>query len=417
MRFISNIKRHFPSNEGILKAVAVLAAFALFALNYGGWMREYRELPEVIYAESDTALSERLGSFSLDGVSVAAVSSGDETLGQGRVSCKLFNSIPIKSIPVFIGDRACLTPGGEAVGISIYTDGVLVVGVGSFADTDGKKVSPAADADIRAGDIILSINGNPIALSTQLQTELDRVGENANAKLLIERDGREKEMTVKPVRDESGKYRIGAWVRDSTIGIGTLSFYESSTGKYAALGHPVVDADTGKLLKVRNGKLVLASILGVTKGRQGVPGELHGTFGEYSTQIGNIVSNTELGICGMLNESAAMDLNGVPIWTAFPDEVHVGDATILTAASGEVAEYSCRIIKLGHQNEPVPKGIVIEITDERLISCTGGIVQGMSGSPILQDGKLVGAVTHVFVNDPLKGYGAYAYWMYNGFGG
>lgn len=165
------------------------------------------------------------------------------------------------------------------------------------------------------------------------------------------------------------------------------------------------------MISVSDGKLVAASILGVTKGRQGVPGELHGTFDSSSAEYGIVSANTELGVFGSASQSCPL-LCGDEIPVAFPDEVHTGEAVILSSASGIVEEYSCRIVKTGRQNAPAPKGIVVEITDRRLIELTGGIVQGMSGSPILQDGRIVGAVTHVFINDPLKGFGAYAYWMY-----
>ena len=398
----------------MIKSAAVLAAFLLTAFCHGQAMTGVRELPEAFYAESDAALRERIsGTFTAPGVSVTAESSADETLSS-TVSCRLLGVITVKKVPAYIGSRAELVPGGRAVGISIYTDGVLVVGTGSFVSESGRKLSPASDAGVKAGDVILSVNGTGISNSRELQALLDSP---ERAVLDIERSGERITLTVTPSRAETGEYRIGAWVRDSTVGIGTLSFYDRVTGLAAALGHAVVDADTGSLLKVKDGKLVAASVLGVTKGRSGAPGELHGTFDDGSFCIGSISANTELGIYGYLADGAKAFLAGEPVPVAFPDEAETGSAQIITPACGEPEIYSCRIIKTGRQNEPAPKGLVIEITDERLVSVTGGIVQGMSGSPILQNGRLVGVVTHVFVNDPLKGYGAYAYWMYKRFGG
>ncbi|MBO4563521.1 MAG: SpoIVB peptidase [Clostridia bacterium] len=396
-----------------VKVTAALFAFAIFAFGHSAPMREIRELPSAYYAESEQSLAKRLGASAFPHA-VTADSRYDETLGCRTVSIRLFGGIVVKSVPAFIGDKPMLVPGGSAVGISIYTEGVLVVGTGSFIDPDGRRVSPAAEAGIKAGDVILLVNGIPIATGKELSSLLGAV--QGAAVITVERAGERKEITVVPVDSDSGK-RIGAWVRDSTIGIGTLSFYERSSGLTAALGHAVLDADTGALLKVRNGELVLASILGVTKGAQGAPGELHGTFGDDSVKLGTIEGNTELGIFGRLYAGAAELLGGEEIPVAFPDEVHTGNAVIITSAFGEPEEFSCRIIRTGRQNGPAPKGLVIEITDPRLLEGTGGIVQGMSGSPVIQDGMLAGVVTHVFVNDPKKGYGAYAYWMYDLFGG
>ena len=289
------------------------------------------------------------------------------------------------------------------------------MGLSAFTDGSGKKVSPAADAGLKAGDVILFAGGTPVSTAKELEAALSKLG--GRAILVVERNGKRIEMTVSCGRTAEGEVRIGAWVRDSTVGIGTLSFYDESTGAIAALGHAVTDADTGALLKVRDGKLVIANILGVTKGQRGAPGELHGTFDENSPVIGSIPSNTELGIFGRSAEETRSLLLGEAIPVAFPDEVREGEAQILSYAGGELIAYSCRIIKTGRQDSPAQKGLVIEVSDERLIQLTGGIVQGMSGSPIIQDGKLVGAVTHVFLNDPLKGYGAYAYWMYSISGG
>ncbi len=399
-----------PTRKKAAAALAVLAAALLFAVNHTPFFTGLREAPEAVFAESEDAAAERLGwAGSLYGLTVAASGSQDETLGKKEIDCSLFG-VALKRIPAFIGERPYLVPGGQAVGISIYTEGVLVVGVGSVTGESGRRFDPASEAGIKPGDIIVSVNGSPVNDSKELKDMLD--ASDGSAQLLIERDGKSFETNVPVILSEDGSRRIGAWVRDSTVGIGTLSFYDADSGAYAALGHAVADADTGELLKVRDGKLVIASILGVTKGRRGAPGELHGTFDGASTALGSITGNTELGIAGSLAEEAIAMIGGEPIPVAFPDEVNTGSAVLIASVDGCVREYSCRIIKTGRQDEPAEKGIVVEVTDRELIEMTGGIVQGMSGSPVIQDGKLVGAVTHVFVNDPQKGYGAYAYWMY-----
>ncbi|MBO4384162.1 MAG: SpoIVB peptidase [Clostridia bacterium] len=404
------------SRPVVVKTLAVLLSFAVLSLNFGSFFSELRNIPDEVFAEDKSSLIEKLeGRFSFGKAVVSADSSFDESVGDTSVSYRLFGLITLKRVRAHVSDRAVLVPGGQAVGISIYTDGVLVVGMGSFLSLSGKTVSPAAEAGIEAGDIILSVNGVPISSSSELSGALSGCG--GRAVLTVERNGERMTVAISPAEAENGEYRIGAWVRDSTVGIGTLSFYDPSLSDSASLGHAVVDSDTGSLLKVKDGKLVLAQVIGVTRGRQGFPGELHGTFDGSSFVLGTIEANTLLGIFGKLTSEAAELIKADPIETAFPDEVRVGDATVLSSVDGTIREYSCRIVKTGKQYGPAPKGLVIEITDEALLELTGGIVQGMSGSPIIQDGRLVGVVTHVFVNDPKRGYGAYAYWIYKMIGG
>lgn len=400
----------------IVKSFAVILSFAVLSLNFGSFFTALRSVPDEIFAEDQPSLKDKLnGCYSLVNASVTAESSFDENVEKTLVSYRLFGLFTVKKVSAHISERAILVPGGQAVGISIYTDGVLVVGLGSFQSESGRLASPAREAGIEAGDIILSVNGIPISSSRELSQAVSAC--KGHADLLIERKAEKFTVSVDPVPGQDGEYRIGAWVRDSTIGIGTLSFFDRESFVSASLGHAVVDSDTGSLLKVRNGKLVLAEVVGVTPGRQGLPGELHGTFDESSTVLGSIVSNTVLGIFGKLGKEAIELLDREPIEIAFPDEVGTGDAVIYSSVDGTLKGYSCRIVKTGKQFEPAPKGLVIEITDKRLLELTGGIVQGMSGSPIIQDGRLVGAVTHVFVNDPKRGYGAYAYWIYKMIGG
>ncbi len=410
----------FKTGSWIIKSAAAFMAFACAALNYSPLMSGVRSMPGAYYAESGEQLAEAINGSSLPyGLTVAASGSSDESLtgASYTVECRLFGLITIKKAAAYIGQRAYLVPCGQPVGISIYTQGVLVVGLGSFADENGRDVSPAADAGLRAGDIILAANGQSVSTTAELQGLID--GCTGSVTLDIERAGTRRRLDVAPGSLSGGAgRRIGAWIRDSTVGIGTLSFYDPETGLIAALGHAVVDIDTGTLLKVRDGKLVRAQIIGVSRGRAGSPGELHGTFDNESIVIGTVCGNTELGIFGYAEDGFSPDALTAPVPVAYPDEVHTGAAVIYASVdNGGTAQYACRIVKTGRQLGPEQKGLVIEITDQALLDKTGGIVQGMSGSPILQDGRLVGVVTHVFVNDPKKGYGAYAYWMYDTFGG
>lgn len=408
-----------PFSDGfreIGKTAAILLAFSLIAFNFGPLMTGLRETPDAIYMEDYAELGDKLsGLFYMDGLSLSAQSRESETLSPMIVSYKLLGLLPLRKVAVYVDERPKLIPGGQPVGISIYTDGVLIVGVSGFMNAQGEYVSPAQKAGLKPGDIVLSVNGSPISSSEELKNALSDSPESV--RLLIERSGERFETELSPELSGSNEPRIGAWVRDSTVGVGTLSYYDPALGEFAALGHAVRDADTGSLLKVKDGRLVLADIIGVTVGRPGSPGELHGTFDSMSFPLGSVVSNTELGIFGKLYNEAASVLGGEALEVAFPDEVHTGEAYLLASADGEVRAYSCRIVKAGKQNEPAQKGLVIEITDARLKELTGGIVQGMSGSPVIQNGRLAGVITHVLVNDPLKGYGAYVYWMIKTNGG
>ena len=227
--------------------------------------------------------------------------SGDETLGAKRISVRLFNLFELANVPIYNQERAMLYPGGRAVGISINLRGLLIVGSGSFRNRDGRECCPAKRAGFRAGDVILSINGTAVSTSEEMQLAL-----NANpdsAQIVFERNNRRQTLTVKPEMGTDGKAKIGAWVRDSTVGIGTLSFVTEKEKASAALGHAVLDADTGSLLNVRKGEMVEADVLGVTKGSSGFPGELRGAFGAKSLRIGSIDVNTELGIFGIADSA------------------------------------------------------------------------------------------------------------------
>lgn len=392
---------------------AVLSAL-IAALNYSPVMRLARTMPDSFFAQDVEELDLKLGSVSDSyGLRRAAMvsASKDETLGEQTVSLKLFGILNVKSVPAYIGEKCRLYPCGNAIGISILTQGVLVVGNGSFTNASGHRCEPSKQAGLKPGDIILEVSGMKVTTSEELQIALN--ANPAAAQLTIDRNGKRHTISVIPEAGADGNCRIGAWVRDSTVGIGTLSFMEADGNGITALGHAVIDSDTGTLIRVRDGEIVYATIVGVAKGIEGLPGELQGTFSSASRRIGKITGNGELGICGVADSSIEeLKANGaIPV--AFPDEVHIGDASIYsTVDNGAVREYSCRIIKTSRQSEPGQKGLVVEITDERLLSSTGGIVQGMSGSPIIQDGMLAGVITHVFINDPSKGYGAYAYWMY-----
>ena len=322
----------------------------------------------------------------------------------------LFNIIPVKTIQVQQTEQVMLSPSGEPFGIKIMTEGVLVVGVSDVKTEIGDK-SPTQIAGIKMGDIIVSINGEKV----ESNGEIAKIVKGSNGEpLKIEfiGDNSNKTTTIKPlISSEDGEYKIGMWVRDSSAGVGTMTFTDYSKGVFAGLGHGVCDVDTGEVLPVRKGEIVDVEILGVEKSVNGTPGQLQGAF-KSTRAIGELIKNTEIGVYGTLSRMSSFSNESIPM--AFKQEVKKGDAQIMTTIEGGEPElYDIDIEKINFNSEKSERNMVIKITDEELLAKTGGIVQGMSGSPIIQDGKIVGAVTHVFVNDTQQGYGIFAENMYN----
>ncbi len=393
------------------------AGAALLALV--GWML-FSPTAQALRALPDTYRLTVGQAYSLD-MGVAALSSQDERLEwkentlrareqvDAEVTVNLLGLFPIGRMRVTAGEGQRLMPGGAAVGVALATKGVLVVGI---SDVAGK--SPAQNAGLRAGDVIQGVNGKAVNTSREL-TELVAASHGAPLSLTFQRGDSSRTVILTPSLDQSsGLYRMGAWVRDSTAGVGTLSYYSPADGTYGALGHAVNDADTGSLLPVRMGSLMQAEIVDVKRGQRGAPGELRGSFLRDQVILGNIEENTNLGIFGKMDAPYVNPLypDGLPI--AYQETVKTGPASILSTIGGrEIREYQVEITQLTRQLTPAPKSMVIRVTDPRLLQTTGGIVQGMSGSPILQSGRIVGAVTHVFVDDPTQGYGVYIEWMLN----
>ncbi|MBP3644887.1 MAG: SpoIVB peptidase [Clostridia bacterium] len=342
-----------------------------------------------------------------------ASASTAETLGKtSRATISLFGLFPIREVEIEIADDLRLYPGGQAVGVALHTSGVLVVGT---SDLTGAH-SPARTAGVKPGDLITEADGRQIDSAEELTALVEASGE-VPIPLTIQRGSSLLHLTLTPKRDgQSGKIRIGAWVRDSTAGVGTLSFYgevQSGEGmRYGALGHAITDTDTQQILTVGAGEVMLADVVDVRKGQSGVPGELKGSFLREDRVMGTISRNSIFGIYGSMTAPPAHPIypEGLPIGRK--DAVHTGPATILCTVGAEgMKEYDIEIVEVSRQSAPAQRSLVLKVTDEELLEKTGGIVQGMSGSPIIQDGRLIGAVTHVFVNDPTMGYGLYIEWM------
>jgi stage IV sporulation protein B len=329
-----------------------------------------------------------------------------------KVSVNLLGFLPVKSVSLkSVSNNIVLYPGGQPIGVKLNTKGVLVVALSDIKSDHGKMPSPAALAGIQIGDNILKINDKSIKNAEQTQKQVNN-SEGKELKLLLERKGEQFEKIVKPIKGlENNNYKIGLWVRDSTAGVGTLTFYDEKSKMFAALGHPITDIDTGTILNINSGEVVSSSIISVKKGLRGNPGELKGIFVNEESILGNIYKNTECGVFGK-GSIKLINKNNKPMKIALRSEIKEGSAQILTTIDGEQPKlYDIKIEKLLAQDSPGPKSMVIRVTDPRLLEKTGGIVQGMSGSPIIQNNKIVGAVTHVLVNKPDVGYGIYIEWM------
>lgn len=305
-------------------------------------------------------------------------------------------------------DRLMLCPGGMPFGVKFYTEGVLVVGFSS----GGAALAPAYAAGVRVNDTIIKIDGKPISDASELTETIKASGGKALS-LVCRRDGRadsEYTVTLTPRCGRDGQYQTGMWVRDSGAGIGTVTFTVPETGGFGGLGHGICDADTGKPVPLGRGCVVGVSIGGITRGTAGDPGEIKGYF--EANKLGSVIENSDLGVFGLYNEPPVGKYTE-PIPAATRDEVKEGAATILcTLDDGEIGEYTVEISAIDRAAEG-GRCFSVRVTDPTLLERTGGIIQGMSGSPIIQNGRLIGAVTHVLINDPASGYGIFIENMYN----
>lgn len=331
--------------------------------------------------------------------------------GTYRLGLKLFGTIQLKEIEVAVTDTHYAIPCGAPAGIYLKSQGVMVIGTGRITLTGGQEMEPAAGI-LQSGDYIEAINGEPLKDKEALITSLNRIGDS-EALLRIRRSGETMELKMNPVQAEDGNYKLGAWVRDDTQGIGTLTYLDTN-GQFGALGHGISDSDTGKLVEIQEGALYETEILGIEKGSAGNPGVMAGViYYGAGSRLGNIAKNTDAGIFGTVDQKALKAYQGEAIPVGYRQDVSKGTAWLRSGVSGEIKDYEIEIQRVDYNPIHQNKGLVIKVVDEELLALTGGIVQGMSGSPIIQDGKLVGAVTHVFIQDSTKGYGIFLESMLN----
>ena len=341
----------------------------------------------------------------------APISLEGQNLGQVKLEFSLFGWIPLRRITVNVLPEVKLIPGGHSIGIKLHSQGVNVVGYYYFNES-GKSVSPAREAGVKIGDTILKINGKSVNDAPGAARLLEDRG-GKRVELLISRHGETFKLSLTPRYSASdGAYRIGLYLRDSAAGVGTLTFYDPLTKRYGALGHVILDSDTHQPINLSEGSIVKAKIISIKAAQRGQPGEKTGIFVDDS--FGNINKNTPFGIFGEIRDfQQVASPYPDPLPMALSTEVQTGPAEILTVIEGEsIGSFAVEIEKIAYQANPTDKGMIVRVIDERLLRSTGGIIQGMSGSPIIQNGKLVGAVTHVFINDPTRGYGIFVEWMY-----
>ncbi len=372
-----------------------------------GWLRSYlpdtysvREGEKLFLANTPYVTAQ-------DNAGNAGSKAVDLSTNQGSysVKLKLFGAIPLKTVWVQQVEEQTVTVSGAPFGIKLFSDGVMVVG---FSDiyTDTGYQNPAKSAGLHIGDTIHSIDGIHVGTNEDIQA-LVEASEGKPLLVTLTRKGEEKKLYLTPAKDASGDiWRAGMRVRDSSAGIGTLTYYDLSAGIFAGLGHAVTDVDTGESIDILSGQIVPVTITGVSPSSAGSPGELKGILSGMTA--GDILYNEQAGVFGTLRGDASGVFEGKNVSTASRHEVTVGEAEIYVCVEGTTPKaYRAEIERISYDEATPNKNMVIRITDDVLLETTGGIVQGMSGSPIIQNGKLVGAVTHVLVNDPTRGYGIF----------
>lgn len=383
-----NIRKKLTALAGFLMMQPVLAS-----LFYAGTLPDsyyVRQGEQLAFSAGLPITAEPIGS-----VTAAAMTAAPSS----EVELRLFGIFPIKNAEIHKTEERMLIPCGQPFGIRMLMDGIMVIGFGEIPTADG-LCCPAASAGIREGDIIRTVNGTAVSSTDSFR----EAAEQGNSLCLgILRGEETLDITLTPVRsDEDGCFRTGLWVRDSTAGIGTITYYDPATGDFGGLGHPICDADTGELVPLAAGEADAVTISGAVRGQAGAPGQLRGYF-SAEAPLGTLERNCCQGLFGTLS-AAPSDTPAVPV--AYKQEIELGEAAILSTVEGDTPQsFTIEILSIDYREDT--QNLTIQVTDEALLEKTGGIVQGMSGSPILQNGRIIGAVTHVFVGDPTQGYGIF----------
>ncbi len=401
----SKMKKILKKPSVICSAVASVLAFAALLLCSYNII-----IPDSVSCYAGEEPPEYFGArVQVSEVSCQTFSDGDADPITYTAQYKLFDAIPIKTVSVNVWKKTRVYPGGMTFGVKFFTDGVLVVG---FAEMSGSAQNPAYAAGLRLRDVITAVNGKSISSAQELTDTVEKCGGNTVSVTYI-RDGKEFTAKITPLYSkEEGKYKTGVFVRDSGAGIGTVTYIIPETGEFAGLGHGICDGETGALIPIKRGVVSDVVINGVVKGESGSPGEIKGYFKQGKT--GTMIKNTDCGVYGIF---APCPSNIEPMEIGLKGEIQDGEAYILCTLdeNSRIQKYSINISNI-NRNAEAGKCFTVKITDRALLEKTGGIVQGMSGSPIIQNGKLVGAVTHVMINDPTAGYGIFIENMLNKMG-
>lgn len=330
-----------------------------------------------------------------------------QDVGKSTLEVSLFDNILLKNVEVSVLPKTKVIPVGNIAGVKLYTSGVLVVGMSEIEGNDNKKYKPYENTGIKEGDTIIKVNDKNInSTSDLIQTVNLSQGHDISIKYVHQQET--KECSITPVKTNNSQYKIGLWVRDSAAGVGTVTFYDPTSKTFGALGHGITDIDTNELINIASGEFITTKILNITKGESGNPGKIQGTI-ENQNNIGTIGKNTRYGIYGKVDNLASLNIDtSKEAEVALREEIQLGKAKILCSLDNQKPqEYEIEIEKIYKDNNYDNKSMKIKVTDEKLLEKTGGIIQGMSGSPVLQNGKFIGAITHVLVNDPQEGYAVF----------
>lgn len=367
----------------------------------------------VIFEGENITMKTLLGmNIKVDDKTKETVSNNNESTikksGKATLKVNLLENIPIKEVSVDVLPKTKVIPVGSLAGVKLYTSGVLVVGMSEIEGADNKKYKPYEKSGIKEGDTITQINDKFISSTEELiETVNEAKGQAVKVKYIQAEET--KECSIEPVQTANNEYKLGLWVRDSAAGVGTVTFYEQSTKTFGALGHGITDIDTEELIHIASGEFVTTRIIDITKGESGIPGKIQGTV-ENQANIGTISKNSQFGIYGTVDNLSSLKIDASrEMEVAMREEIKTGKATILCNLENQkIEEYEIEIQKIYKENNYNNKSMQVKVTDPKLLEKTGGIIQGMSGSPIIQNGKFIGALTHVLVNNPKEGYAVFA---------
>ena len=374
----------------------------------------YTTYEEIEEANENNVLSKYLSFELKDGVSAATSAELNEDIDMSKLNIKLFNLITLREVDVNIVKNNEVIAGGNALGFSLKCNGVIIVEFNDVVTADG-NINPFENSTFKVGDRIVSINDTKVMTMEDIDALLaNDVYNGEPLKVKAIRNGVEIDGEVTAVKEYiTNRYKLGIWVREDATGVGTLTYIRKDNGRFGALGHGICEGDGNECMEIVGGSIYECDVIGVNKGERGRTGELRGLFVAGKNEQGEIEKNNKYGVFGTINEDSALN-NGQTYKIGGRLTAKPGKAKILCCINGSaINEYDIEIIKTNYQKSSNDRSMVIRVTDKELLEKTGGIVQGMSGSPIIQDGKIIGAVTHVFVNDPTKGFGIYIDWMLN----